>query len=168
MKKIVTLLAYVVLFASTGCDSPILCGGKIWDFVTYDICFLVANEAGENLMDPEVEGNLLDEDIYVVYKGETYPMNAAATRANPPRWQGLRAEKHSYQDPTIMLKFGEFSPEGDHKGETFTIHWGDGTDDTVKFDLYTTWVACKPTVHKKLWLNGELTSKDEFTIHVVK
>ncbi|EXY94109.1 putative lipoprotein [Bacteroides fragilis str. 3998 T(B) 4] len=67
-----------------------------------------------------------------------------------------------------MLSFGEFSPEHQYKGETFTIHWGDGTKDVVKFDLYITWKKQNPTIHKRLYLNDKEYSKDSFLIKIVK
>ena len=67
-----------------------------------------------------------------------------------------------------VLSFGEFSPEHKYKGETFTIHWGDGTKDVVKFDLYITWKKQDPTIHKKLYLNGKEYSEDSFLIEIVK
>jgi hypothetical protein len=67
-----------------------------------------------------------------------------------------------------MLRFGEFGPNYDYKGETFTIHWGDGTSDEVKFDLYITWKKGDPTIHDKIWLNGEQKNVDWFTLEVVK
>ena len=58
------------------------------------------------------------------------------------------------------LAFGEFTPEDDFKNESFTLDWGDGTTDEISFDCYITWKDQDPTVHKKLFLNGEEIGMD--------
>lgn len=86
---------------------------------------------------------------------------------NMPRPLGLRKEVLGEAKERV-LSFGEFSPEHQYKGETFTIHWGDGTKDVVKFDLYITWKKQNPTIHKRLYLNDKEYSKDSFLIKIVK
>lgn len=176
MKKFIYVLVLISGVLFSGCENgETNFNPKIWDFINWDVGFVVRNDAGDNLMDPAVAGNWLDRYIYVEYRGEVYPINADTefdTRANKPIWQGLRTETDDRSG--IVLKFGEFSPEGDwdtgddFKGETFTIHWGDGTSNKVKFDLYITWSNGDPIVHKSLWLNGDPRDADRFLIEIVK
>lgn len=168
MKRFVyTLILLTGIFCS-GCGD---CGsGVIRDFATYDVRFFVTNAAGENLMDPEVEGNWLDRDIYIEYGNEIYRMNMddSDTRANMPRWLGLRTGSDYWGEEPIMLRFGEFGPTAHYQGTTFTIHWGDGTSDEVTFDLYITWKKCDPTVHKTLWFNDAKIPDESFNVEIVK
>ena len=140
-----------------------------------------------------MEDNILDSGITARYKGKTFTLNAtsdaAATRFNPARWAGLRTEPREQRnggDKTIVMKFGEFQTksgdEGYH-GEEFTIDWGDGTSDIVKFDLYLTWAAWTPEsghgtakqhptrvpVHNhSVWINGKLQSDNSLAVEIVK
>lgn len=171
MKK---FLLYIIIGTGAlfcGCDKNNHCGA-IWDFVNPDICFIVKNANGDNLMDPSFEGNILDNGIFAEYNGVIYELNSSAlTRdSGPAMWEGLRAARY-YGNDTIYLMFGEFKTEtGDegYHGEKFIIDWGDGTRDEVTFDLYITWKNCKPTVHKKVYINGELKSSGSLTVEIIK
>ncbi|MDR0907837.1 MAG: hypothetical protein LBM63_04445 [Rikenellaceae bacterium] len=163
MKRLV-LISLLFVFAT--CDIQ---DDRIWDFNNPNVCFFVKNAAGENLLDPNVEGNILDNEITVDYNGQVFGMDSVQTRALPPVWYGLRVEPYSdVLDGTPVLKFGEFSPVEDYHGETFTINWGDDTSDEVKFDLY---IKREPNVIKSLWFNGELLPKPttlNFVLNIVK
>jgi hypothetical protein len=173
MKKILFISSLLLLAA---CNSNInIQDDRIWDFSNPDVVFFIRNAAGENLLDPNVEGNILDNEITVEYDDQIYGLNGAGTRANKDVWYGLRVEPYSdVLDDTPVLKFGEFrtSTHSDFRGEAFTLNWGDGTSDEVKFDLYVTWKGLgnkrEPTVHKKIWLNGKLQSDDSLTVTIVK
>ncbi len=54
--------------------------------------------------------------------------------------------------------------------QTFTIHWGDGTSDEIMFDLYVTYrkKGTESTVHRKIWLNGELQSDNSLFVEIVR
>jgi hypothetical protein len=164
MKNTVLIILFL---AFTACD--IQQYGEV-DYNTPSVCFFVKNAAGENLLDPNVEGNILGNEITVDYNGEVFDMGDTLTRALKPVWYGLRVEPYGdVLDHTRVLKFGEFSPVDDYHDETFTINWGDGTSDEVKFDLY---IKRELKVVKKLWFNGELLSNDptkvSFVINIVK
>ena len=172
MKNYFVWLLLLLPLLATGCygeeekeDGP---GDYIWDFINYNIYFSVKDAAGANLLDPQVSSNLLANEITVEYEGKTFPLeNSVDTRFNMPRSLGLRKELLGKEKKRV-LSFGEFSPEHQYKGETFTIHWGDGTKDVVKFDLYITWKKQNPTIHKRLYLNDKEYSKDSFLIKIVK
>ncbi len=149
MKK--TLICLLILTLICSCS-------KIWDYPTYDITMLVDKEGVGSLLDPDYAENILNDNVTVEYDGQTYEMVVLDTRANAPRWQGLRVRNEN-------LKFGEFSPEADYRGETFIIHWGDGTSDEVKFDLY---VKGRKNVVQRIWLNGKLASDNSLVVRIVK
>lgn len=94
----------------------------IYDFYPYELCISVQNPAGENLLDPDVEGNILDETVEMDYEGKTYPMNIVESgylhevkplsRYYMPHFYGLVAysypKDYSQELSTNHLYFGEF------------------------------------------------------------
>ncbi len=167
------LLASVALFA--GCAKKLVdpegekdgpAPGAIWDFVNYNVAIQVTDALGNDLLNSAVPGNLISRDIVVEYRGKPYT-KGVETKANMPKWNGLRPYYVEQQDKYVLL-FGEFGPNRNYKGETFTIDWGDGTKDTVKFDLYITWKDYRPTVHFATSLNGAPCSDDSLLVRIVK
>lgn len=130
----------------------------IWDFSSYSVYFAVEDaETGANLLDPSVEGNLLDQ-VKVIYKGKEYLRfenegldlaedEARAVFINPfgLRWGQYRG---------YCIAFGEFSPEKCYMGEPFTVDWGDGSKTEVVLNCYITWDDDDPTVHRYLVVDG--------------
>ncbi len=190
----ITLVLFTGLALFTGCESDIVPPGNgphpdmIWDFVNSSIMFVVTDAEGNNLLDKDVEGNILDNAITVKYRNKKYTLEKPRrtepdeedgedsgeetgyetgkpqTRYNMPRELGLRLCR--YTDGVQFLEFGEFSPQSHYTNETFTIEWGDGTKDVISFDLYITWANYDPTVHRKLVLNGNVC--DNGLIELVK
>lgn len=64
-----TLLAVTLTSCNDDNDMP------IYDYSPYTLLISVENPAGENLLDPETEGNILDETVEMDYDGKTYTMN---------------------------------------------------------------------------------------------
>lgn len=192
MKKIVLLLSVFVLAASCGKDiptpesqkepeQPILTpssdgdDGYLWEFAPIDFKFIVENADGENLLDPTVEGNIVDNDIWVSMGGEAYGI-VRQTRVIFPEWRGLRIEPYSSNDDTPVLKFGEFDRFKEYE---FSIDWGDGTTTAVVFHDKVEWVEWTPesgygspeqhpdTVPvpgNELWIDGERISGEDWAV----
>ncbi len=120
------------------------------------------------MLDSEVDGNLLGSDIYAEYNDDIYRITMTRD-SGPARWQGLRIEPYNVyaNDYTPVLRFGEFKTSSidEIRGETFIIHWGDGTSDEVKFDLY---VKGRKNVVQRIWLNGKLASDNSLVVRIVK
>jgi hypothetical protein len=146
----------------------------IWDVMSaVDVVISVENANGNNLLDPDYEGNIID-DITIEQDDKVYTIKQAgtdslATRAlPPPQWYGLRLFYDQHSSETVLL-FGEF---GRCHGKTFTINWGDGTSDEIMFDFYVEMEGRKkdqePHVYLKIWLNGELQSDDSLVVTIVK
>ncbi len=174
MKRLLLLPLAIVLALATSCDKEETEEPMIWDFVCHSVRFFVLDSAtGANLLDPDAEHNLLDRPIAVVYKGVRYeveeaqyaqPVPMADTRLLPPKPLALRWFSYIPQyisgrwekvEGKYCLEFGEFSPIDDWHGEEFTIEWGDGTSNTVRFDLYIIWRHVNdPQVFTPLWLDG--------------
>ncbi len=173
MKIILARLTVIVTFAVlfSGCKDVYY---PMWDFPPWNIGVIVKNSAGENLLDPNVADNILDDDVVVEFNGEPYEMYDARTRFIPAQWSGLRVGEYwlgDYNGEFAML-FGQFQTEEYEKSHprTLTIHWGDGTSDEIKFDLYVTYrkKGTESTVHRKIWLNGELQSDKYLVVEIVR
>ena len=160
MKKI---LFYLTLLS---CCTLSSCGDNevyTWDFANHSITFHIVNANGENVLNSNVEGNILGNDIKAVYKDETFLLKnndeegevQATTRYLPPRWQGLYIEDVEWQGP--CLKFGQFSPTDNYRGETFKLDLGDGKAIEVRFDLWVEGGTAKDDwakVHTALYVDG--------------
>ncbi|KAA6343252.1 hypothetical protein EZS27_009044 [termite gut metagenome] len=164
MKKRLLGITAIMFFLIAGCSYA---DDVIWDFLNYDVIFAVADNSGNDLLNPETGGNILEKEITVEYQGKIFKRAEADTRLNVPMPLGLRMYYYEPAQATV-LSFGEFSPTKNYKGESFTINWGDGTKDIIKFDLYITWRRHDPTVHKIIYLNNKQYSNESFLIKIVK
>lgn len=142
----------------------------IWDFACYEMRVEVVDEAGNDLLNPATAGNILDDSVRVVYGGVSYSRdtNLIQTRYLPPAPLALRYYKVETTGQYRMA-FGEFTPTDDHENDAFTIEWGDGTADKVAFDCYISWDGDnQPTVHKKIYLNGEPMAGEDYLVRIVR
>lgn len=155
MRRLLYLLIIATL--SAGCGEKEEDFG-IWDFLNYEFTFTVTDPAtGEDLLDENDPSGLWLADVAVVYGGKRYAL-ADAERVhktqNMPLPLALRrtaADKGGVR--YNALSFGEFSPERDYHGESFTVEWGDGSRTEVVFDCYITWSDRQPTVHQRVWVD---------------
>ncbi len=93
--------------------------GVIWDIYPTDIYVELVDEAGNNLLDPNVEGNWVGEDLYITYKGETYTaawdiQEEHGSRMYLPEFYGLIWTGRYSWEQKPRLAFGEFSGEGNY------------------------------------------------------
>lgn len=138
-----------------------------WDFICWNVGFVVSDSEGNNLLSPDTPGNLLDQGLYVTYRGEKFELQQEElSRYLPPRTLGLRYRE--LETKQTVLYFGEFTPTRNYMGESFVIHWGDGTQDKIEFDLYITWNKKDPTVHKVVYMNGRMYSDQSLGIEIIK
>ncbi len=169
------MIAAAVLFV--GCDKEQE-EQAIWDFAVASFEFAAVDATtGANLLDPDADHNLLGQPIAVVFDRKRFdlllpdmPQSAASTttRLLMPKPLELRLEwrykwmkvegvwKEVLSEDGYLLTFGEFSPVSDWKGKEFTLEWGDGTSNIVRFDFYIEWKGVNdPEVHSLVWLDGE-------------
>ena len=142
----------------------------IWEFYGQYINFTVTDSKGNDLLNPEYSGNILKNDIAITYDNQTFKNSDIKLRVDVLKPLAIR-ESYSQNLKKHLLTFGEFEPSGKSKNKTFTIDWGDGTSDVVKFDLYVEWPNMyTPIVHEKLYLNEEeVTIEDNgFLIKLIK
>lgn len=84
----------MVICAASACDDDV-----IYDFAPYTLNINVVDKEGNNLLDPDIEGNITGETIVMDYDGQTYLMNnignsypemsTPVSRAYMPHFYGL-------------------------------------------------------------------------------
>lgn len=138
----------------------------VWDFWSYNIVFSVVDAEGRDLLDPAVEGNILDNDIRIHYDDRVY----ATVDERRSLEQGALALRHGYDERPgrYVLAFGRFSPRDRYLGQTFAIDWGDGTRNEVAFDCYIEWRGDEPFARKSILLDGVPTPERPYLIRLVK
>lgn len=158
MKKLlsIALLLFFVACDNNDAEHQTTALGTVYIFVT--------NSNGDDLLDPDVEDNILKSDIHVSYKNDTYTNIYMQTRYAPP--PPILFRHINFEIAGYCIAFGSFNTgQGDFHGETFTINWGDGTSDEIKFDLF---VEREGKVFKKIWLNGTMQSDNSLEVTIVK
>ncbi len=116
------LVFSISLFAIASCSKDDDNDDIIWDIVPSNVIIKLMDESSNNLLDPNVEGNWVGEELYLTFNGEIYPVDweydgtYGETRMILPYFTGLTwtgnlrwAETKYY-----WLQFGEFSGEGKH------------------------------------------------------
>lgn len=167
MKQILICLTMCgLLFSSCSKDE-----GPESNLSNCEIVLDVVDQNGNDLMDPDTPGSIAGNEIWIEYKGETYPLiNPIYGKRNPqPGPVALRYKNVGYGTQIHKLVFGEFSPNSGYKAESFVIHWADGTSDTITFDCYILpEKRDNPAVVNRIYLNGNLYSEDNFNLQIVK
>lgn len=123
-----------------------------------DLLIIVENRSGDNLLDPAFEGNILDDDITIEYKGKTISLG------NGSEGVSFLTEIHAGAPWLNALRFGWFLCN-DHTLKSFIIDWGDGTSDEVAFEWYRD-DNHDDTFH--VWLNGESQSNAVMTVKIIR
>ncbi len=164
----------VVAIVAGACKDNEEEGWMIWDFINYTVDFAVEDATtGADLLDPATEGNILNQEIKVIYKDGVFPRQTEAgleleypipgpmdqTRANRPLSFALRWGYDNYSG-SYLVAFGEFDPTNNIHQERFVIDWGDGTQNEIVLDCYITWKGNDPTVHRALWVDGVAQGDD--------
>jgi hypothetical protein len=120
---------------------------------------------GNNLLDPEFEGNILGNRIEVTHNQGKYPLILSEYAYGE---YGLHTGGIG-DDETPGILFWFFYIGKDSGGDEFTIDWGDGTSGFVKFDYYYTLdFFCNITNHENIYYNGEAKSNNSLIISLVK
>ncbi|MFI3264018.1 MAG: hypothetical protein SNG38_00545 [Rikenellaceae bacterium] len=122
--KWLTLLFTIIFFGSCSSDDG---DDLIWDIAPVNIYIQVCNQEGENLLDENVEGNILENEIKITYKDEEYLLgeSVSKTRAYMPSFNGLQL----YNNKMI---FGEFEGAASYT-LTATLDLGNGIEKEVGF-----------------------------------
>lgn len=163
--------------------APLFTGCETHDLeVDYDynrnVGIVVKNATGEDLLDPNVEDNILSDDITVEYNGETYLLSEDTGTHYFGDGPYLTIGPYSYGDKTTVLRFGAFRDEEEDR--QFTINWGDGTSNEVVFNYTVTYETVvkkhdgrrerynEAIWHYKIWVDGVLASGDSLIAEIRK
>ncbi len=155
MKKLYSLKWFALLmvaFSTLGCESN---SDLIWDIYPVDIYIRVYNQAGENLLDEEVEGNILENDIKITYKDVEYRLgeDISKTRAYLPQFMGLQLyTTNALGEKDCRMYFGQFEGAASYT-LTATLDLGDGVEREVGFIREFKWKS-----------NGDPESKTTYTL----
>lgn len=163
MKKSFSFL--LVFFASIGLIS---CSKDpmIWDYVPIYFTIYVYDDQGRNLLDPDTEDNILEDDLYFIYKGEKYDItygwpSQAETRALPIVWYGgfiapAFSPSGPYTENAIFI--GEFNRISKH--ESFELILGNSKNEIS----YKSKVKSNGMVESSYFLNGHERNNSTFLI----
>lgn len=118
-----------------------------WDICAVLINIYVEDSLGNNLVSSEFEGNILSDSIYITLDGKDYPLSDEKTeyffgndgfsddfvdtRYYMPSFYGVYKVKNLVTEKEF-LEVGEFDGTLNWNN-SFTIHWGDGTSDKIRF-----------------------------------
>lgn len=149
-----------VFFKIFTASAIILMAGScmIMDWTPVTLRIYVENQAGEDLLEPGSETDIL-EGVTMTYRGETYRLAPEPeTKYYLPDFDGLELMKDG--DGRYYLYFGELDGAEEYNDD-FTIVWGDGTSDVIHYkrNIFMT------TVSEKWKLNG---SKSDMPMTIVK
>ena len=154
-----------------GCEKVVNEPNVLVDTNPTPLYFIVKDTDGNNLLDADYEGNILNNDIEItVNGGERY--GVATTEVIPDgNNRGLYLSSIKVEDidtPCLEYWFIHHT-EGD-KRQHFEIDWGDGTSDIVEASYYfTTHNQGKDIVsHKKVWVNGVVKTEGSFVTTIIK
>jgi len=176
MKKV--LLSALLLMALTSCgklfsDDPFEQflakpsyspkSGWIWDFSPTVFQMMLSDSEGNDLLDPDFEGNWLDRPVVGTFEGKTY--EGIATKAALPEPQTkmylaiikgfyIYSLDYTYTDQYI-LNFGELD-SADKWDSDLVIDWPDGTRDVIRVQHAFRWkLNGDPEFYTGFKLNGE-------------
>lgn len=133
MKKLCFLMlsAVVAGILFTSCKKDVL----YWDVPPLILYICVTDENGNNLLDPEVEGNITNEEITAIYGGKTFfkdvPSEKPKLKYYLASFRGLYTDWR--KELGVCLCFGEFFGDVNYDNEEVTIVWSDGTKDVLTF-----------------------------------
>ncbi|MBE6309893.1 MAG: hypothetical protein E7080_02415 [Bacteroidales bacterium] len=175
LNKMFSTLLIVSAILSISCDDKAL-GNSSPQFLLGDFSFTikVVDENSENLLIDDDSRNKIAENITITYNGKTYFCDYIIDFRNeiptlPDDYFGMymtfmesqENKEASYADIT----FGHFLSGKFYNNETFTINWGDGSSDTVRFTHGCYYIKDNKRVEQKeFYLNDKKYSTPTFVI----
>lgn len=164
MKKFVYFLSAITMLVSMAAcskDDDMPDDDVIWDIAPADIIIQLVDEEGNNLLDPKVEGNWIDEPMWVECRDEAYGVEWARqeltpqTRAYLPhfygaQWSGI------WSDKVYSIYIGEFDGAS---SQDLKLTFGITAINTVyEFEFY----------HRLVWKNKEPHFDEHITYNAKK
>ena len=169
-KLLLMLMAACGIFQLVGCEKQ----DEIKVLVDTDptpVYFVVKDAEGNNLLDANYEGNILDRDIKItVNNSETHSVTITEIVPNGDN-PGLYLGSVKVDDIAMpSLEYWFIHHTDVDKRQHFRLDWGDGTSDIVEVSYYfTTHNQGNDIIsHKKVWVNGELNAEGSFVATIIK
>lgn len=162
----IVILLLSSLLGIVACDDHDDDSYMIWDIYPTIISISVEDARGNDLLNPEVEGNIAENGIKAIYKGEVFEKDSVAHRfgrAYMAVFYGLFTD--TLTNGKYVLTVGEFAGDEDFENEEIVIDWNDGSQDTIAFDSKFSWKNKEPFIQRTFYLNGE---KTEHPVKIVK
>lgn len=158
-KTISALLLMTIMMGLSGCNND----DVIWDIYPANIIVKIVDEEGQNLLDPDVEGNRVGCPMSMTYDGETYSAIWDREELNRESryymasfrgliWEGIL---DSSSPASHKLSFGEFQGDTDHTIDaTFTVE-GTGKVYVIRYEHKFKWKGKKPYSDDHIYLDGK-------------
>lgn len=127
------------------------------------LCIAVADNDGNNLVDPNYEGNILDNEIVLTYHGESFLLKAFDEMRYPlqNKWFWYRNDitfwencVYNYQ---YVLNIESWGAKNNNRGDECVIDWGDGTQTVFTIDYYFD----EDGVVANCYMDGNLVEREE-------
>lgn len=120
-KNVLNIIVSMILFCSCSSDEPYQM--PLDEFPPIKLSFILVNERGEDLLNPENPDNVLNEEIFISYKENEYILNSSFEvnpngDESPADFKGLRLS--TYQDKYV-LSFGELDGSYYYKDESMSL-----------------------------------------------
>ena len=161
MKKLLYLpLLVICMFVCQGCSDD-----KEEEAVYNDcynsppifgVCLVVTDVNGNNLLDPDVEGNIVDGEVSMVCKGKSYPLYIQGKPTDSPK-----AKKYLHLCKGIGWSYyliPHLGLETGYKNEAITIHWGKGIE-SDKIVISGGFVEGVGSLETTITVNGQKAEK---------
>ena len=135
------------------------CSSVEFDYYPVTMDVIVHDKDGNDLLDPDYEGNIIDE-TFISYQGEFYDLYGnrlePETRAYLARWENPTVRTIVYKGDDNgrtyghCIHLGEWNGDGKWDNESVWLHWPDGTVSVLSFTLKKAGVN-----HAKYFLDGK-------------
>lgn len=176
----VIVMAITAGMLFTSCDDD----EKIWDIGGVSIPIRIVDEQGTNLLDPDVEGNWMDEKFYVAYNYDVYYVDwdhynitsgeniLQDSRAYMPIFDGLIAvhdknmgvKEWNTTPRSCMLIFGAFSGDQNQFIEVDFMIPSINTVFHIAMTHTIEWKHDEPVLKTSYTLNGQPVKSSAVTI----
>ena len=145
-------LTFISFASCSDKDDP----DMIWDYVPVHYAFYFHNLEGRNLLDPSTEGNILDQEIYIIRNGERIDANYGwpepiHSRMILAEWYGVFiAPSFSHYGPDMGngIFIGEFDGSENEDGFELVVC---GNSYEIKFESH---IQKDGHVERQYYMNG--------------
>ena len=97
------------------------------EFPPINLYFTCTNDRGQDMLNPQTKGNILDDDLFVLFRGTKYRLDELSDKSpneddSPVVFRGLKLSQ--LDDGRYALAFGALDGSYYYKDERFTMQMG--------------------------------------------